>query len=62
MTVYRIISQGTIEELILEWQRAKQTRADETIGSDPEGFEDLSKDDLLSLFGVGEGRCNDVGP
>ena len=50
VTVYRLISKGTIEERIIERQTRKQTLADEVIGSDINGFKDLSKDELLSLF------------
>ena len=50
VTVYRLVSKGTIEEKILERQQLKQTLADEVIGSDTEGFKDLSKEELLSLF------------
>lgn len=32
VTVCRIVSKGPIEELVREWQRAKQTLADEAIG------------------------------
>jgi SNF2 family DNA or RNA helicase len=54
VTVYRLVSQGTIEEKILERQAAKRTLADEIIGSDSEGFKDLTKEDLLSLFTLDE--------
>jgi superfamily II DNA or RNA helicase len=50
VTVYKLISVGTIEEKIIERQQLKQTLADEVIGSDEEGFKDLTKDQLLSLF------------
>lgn len=50
VTVYRLISKGTIEERILERQRAKQSLADEVIGADAKGFKDLTKEELLSLF------------
>jgi SNF2 family DNA or RNA helicase len=50
VTVYRLISQGTIEEKILQRQELKQTLADEIIGADEEGFKDLGRDELLGLF------------
>lgn len=50
VTVYRIISKGTIEEKIIERQGIKKTLADEIIGSDDEGFKNLTKEELLSLF------------
>ena len=54
MTVYRLISQGTIEEKILQRQELKQTLADEIIGAEEEGFMDLGKAELLSLFSLDE--------
>ena len=50
VTVYRLISQGTIEEKILHRQELKQSLADEVIGADEEGFKDLDREELLSLF------------
>jgi SNF2 family DNA or RNA helicase len=50
VTVYRIISKGTIEEKIIERQGIKKSLADEIIGSDVEGFKELTKDELLALF------------
>ncbi len=50
VTVYRLISKGTIEEKILELQAIKQSLADEIIGTDEEGFKNLTKEELLSLF------------
>lgn len=50
VTVYRLISQGTIEEKILHRQEVKQTLADEVIGADEGGFKDLDRDELLGLF------------
>jgi len=54
VTVYRLISKGTIEEKILERQKQKQTLADVVIGSDELGFKDLSKEELLDLFHLDE--------
>ena len=50
VTVYRLISQGTIEEKILHRQELKQTLADEILGADEGGFKDLERDELLGLF------------
>jgi SNF2 family DNA or RNA helicase len=50
VTVYRLISKGTIEEKILERQKTKQSLAEEVIGIDEHGFKDLSKEQLLDLF------------
>ena len=56
VTVYKLISKGTIEEKIIERQRIKQTLADEIIGADEDGFKDLTKEDLLSLFTLDESK------
>jgi SNF2 family DNA or RNA helicase len=56
VTVYRLISQGTIEEKILQRQELKQTLADEIIAAEDEGFKDLGKAELLSLFSLDEGQ------
>ena len=50
VTVYRLLSEGTIEEKIIERQALKQTLADRIIGEDEEGFKDLKPDELLALF------------
>jgi DNA helicase INO80 len=55
VTVYRLVSKGTIEERILERQRAKQNLADEVIGADASGFKDLSKEELMGLFRLDSG-------
>ena len=52
VTVYRLVSKGTIEERILERQRAKQSLADEVIGADAAGFKDLTKEELVDLFAL----------
>ena len=54
VTVYRLISQGTIEEKILQRQALKQTLADEIIGANEGGFNDLDRDELLGLFRLDE--------
>jgi len=54
VTVYRLISKGTIEEKILERQVVKQNIADEIIGADVEGFKELTKEELLALFTLDE--------
>ena len=58
VTVYRLVSKGTIEERILERQRAKQNLADEVIGADASGFKDLTKEELVGLFQLDSGDQN----
>ena len=60
VTVYRLVSKGTIEERILERQRAKQSLADEVIGTDAAGFKDLTKEELMELFRLEGDRSNDM--
>jgi SNF2 family DNA or RNA helicase len=50
VTVYRLVCRGTIEEKILERQVVKQTLADQIVGSDEEGFKELTREELVSLF------------
>jgi SNF2 family DNA or RNA helicase len=50
VTVYKLVSKGTIEEKIIERQAKKQTLADEIIGADEEGFKDVSLEELIALF------------
>jgi SNF2 family DNA or RNA helicase len=57
VTVYRLISQGTIEEKILHRQELKQTLADEIIGVDEVGFKELGREELLSLFRLEERKA-----
>lgn len=57
VTVYRLISQGTIEEKILHRQELKRSLADEVIGADEGGFKDLDRDELLSLFRLDERKA-----
>jgi len=54
VTVYRLITKGTIEERIIERQLQKQTLADQIIGADEEGFKDLTRDELVALFRLEE--------
>ena len=60
ITVYRLVSKGTIEERILEQQRAKQSLADEVIGADAAGFKDLTKKELMGLFQLDSGDHKDL--
>jgi TATA-binding protein-associated factor len=55
VTVYKLVSQGTIEEKILERQALKKNLTDEIIGSDDEGFKNLSAQELLDLFALDAG-------
>lgn len=50
VTVYNLISKGTIEEKILEMQKNKQQLADNILGSDQANSSNLSKEDLLGLL------------
>lgn len=50
MTVYNLISKGTIEEKILEMQKNKQQLADNILGNDRVNSSNLSKEDLLGLL------------
>ncbi|HMD99300.1 MAG TPA: C-terminal helicase domain-containing protein, partial [Terriglobia bacterium] len=50
VTVYRLITKGTIEEKILELQKRKRALAQALIGVDEQGFKNLSREELLSLF------------
>ncbi len=54
VTVYKLVSKGTLEEKILERQAAKQKLADQVIGADEGGFKDLSREELLDLFRFNE--------
>jgi SNF2 family DNA or RNA helicase len=54
VTVYKLISKGTIEEKIIERQAVKRTLADEIVAADEQGFKDLTKDELLALFRLDE--------
>ena len=50
VTVYNLISKGTIEEKILEMQKNKQQLVDNILGSDRVNSSNLSKEDLLGLL------------
>jgi TATA-binding protein-associated factor len=50
VTVYKLVSKGTIEAKILERQKIKQHLADEIIRCDEQGFKDLTPEELVSLF------------
>jgi SNF2 family DNA or RNA helicase len=50
VTIYRLISTGTIEEKIIQRQEAKQTIADLIIGTDEQGFKNFTKEELVDLF------------
>lgn len=54
VTVYRLIAKGTLEEKILERQKEKRSLADDVIGSDASGFKNLTREELLELFDLGE--------
>jgi helicase SWR1 len=50
VTVYKLVSRGTLEEKILARQSEKLSLAEGVIGADAAGFKDLSRDELLDLF------------
>lgn len=50
VNVYRLVSQGTLEEKILQRQARKQHLADAVVQHDSGGFKDLSGEDLRALF------------
>ena len=50
VTVYKLVSRGTLEEKILARQSEKLMLAEGVIGADPGGFKDLSREELLDLF------------
>jgi SNF2 family DNA or RNA helicase len=50
VTVYRLITKGTIEEKIIKIQKQKQTLAEALINIDEDGFKDLTREELLDLF------------
>jgi hypothetical protein len=47
---YRLVSKGTIEKRILERQRVNRSMAEQVIGAEAAGFEELTKEELLGLF------------
>ncbi len=50
VTVYKLVSIGTIEEEIIRRQEMKQELADEIVGADKGGFKEITKEQLISLF------------
>lgn len=50
VTVYKLVSRGTLEEKILARQSEKLLLAEGVIGADAGGFKDLSREELLDLF------------
>ncbi len=50
VVVYKFITQGSIEEKILELQERKSRLAGEIIRTDDDFFKSLSKEDLVALF------------
>ena len=50
VTVYRLISAGTIEDKILERQASKQALADEVVGVDVEGFKNITRAEVAELL------------
>ena len=50
VTVYKLVSRGTLEEKILARQSEKLILVEGVIGADAGGFKDLSREELLDLF------------
>ncbi len=50
VTVYRLITKGTIEEKILRFQERKKALAEALIEEDKQGFKNLTREELLALF------------
>lgn len=50
VTVYKLVSAGTIEERIIERQEVKQSLADQIVGVDQDGYKEIDKQQLMSLF------------
>ena len=50
VTVYRLISAGTIEDKILERQASKQALADEVVGVDVEGLKNITRAEVAELL------------
>lgn len=53
VTIYKMITKGTIEEKILKLQEKKTRIADEIITSEKAFFKSLKKDEILNLFEEG---------
>jgi len=54
VNVYRLVTQGTFEEKVLDRQKSKLALADSVVQHDPTGFKHLTREDLLSLFALTE--------
>lgn len=54
VNVYKLVSQGTFEEKVLQRQALKLSLADAVVRHDAAGFKDLSREELVSLFTLGE--------
>ena len=54
VTVYRLITKGTIEEKILQYQNRKIALAQALVEEDKGGFKNLTREELLSLFSFEE--------
>lgn len=54
VTVYRLITKGTIEEKMLRYQARKKALSQALIGVDEQGVKNLTREELLSLFTLDE--------
>ncbi|KJH49727.1 protein, SNF2 family [Dictyocaulus viviparus] len=50
VNVYRLITQGTIEEKVMSLHKFKQNTADALIGADNRSLQTMATDELLSMF------------
>lgn len=50
VTVYRLVTKGTIEEQMLRIQARKKMLAQALVTETPQGFMNITRDELLSLF------------
>jgi len=50
VTVYRLVTKGTIEERMLSIQDRKKRLAQALVTETPQGFLNISREELLSLF------------
>uniref|UniRef100_A0AC34FFV3 60S ribosomal protein L13 n=1 Tax=Panagrolaimus sp. ES5 TaxID=591445 RepID=A0AC34FFV3_9BILA len=55
VNVYRLITQGSIEEKIMRYQKFKSDTADVLVGADNRSIGSMATDELLALFSLEEG-------
>ncbi len=62
VTVYRLITRGTLEEKIMGMQRFKLHVAQSIVSSENASLASMGTDQLLHLFNVGDGPAKPEGP